>query len=94
MNLKVLLETLQSGRWVEILSMQPIELFVDILLREHKHVEFLTFHEIWAFGNLLDKHAQEVAPFLQKLITIIAKTLFIRECWYVQTRQSLNEAVP
>ena len=73
--------------------MEPIELFIDILLREDKHLKFLRLNKVGALGDLLDEHAQQIAAFLQKLITITAKALFLGKCGEVQSREPLHEAV-
>ena len=41
-----------------MLFMEPTQLFVDILLREDKDLEFFGLNEVGALGDLLDKHAQ------------------------------------
>ena len=84
MYLEVLLEALQSRRWVKVLPVQPVQLLVNVLLREDEDVELLAFDQIWAFGNLLDKHAKEIASFLQKLLAVVAKVLLLGQRWYVE----------
>ena len=60
--------------------MEPIQLFIDVLLREDEHLEFFRLNEVGALGDLLDKHAQQVATFLQKFITITAEALLLGKC--------------
>lgn len=57
--------------------MQPVKLFIDVLLREDEHLEFFRLNKVGALGDLLDKHAQQIAALLQKLITITAKALLL-----------------
>ena len=57
--------------------MQPVQLFVNVLLREDKNIEFLTFDQVWTLCHLFDEHAQEVAPLLEKFVAIIPKTLLL-----------------
>ena len=63
-----------------MLFMEPIQLFIDVLLREDEHLEFFRLNEVGALGDLLDKHAQQVAALLQKFITITAKALLLGKC--------------
>ena len=57
-DLEVLLESLECCWRIEMLFMEPTQLFVDILLREDKDLEFFGLNEVGALGDLLDKHAQ------------------------------------
>ena len=68
-----------------MLFMKPVQLFIDILLREDKHLEFFRLNEVGALGDLLDKHAQQVAALLQKLITIAAEALLLGKSRQIQT---------
>ena len=68
-----------------MLFMKPVQLFIDILLREDKHLEFFGLNKVGALGDLLDKHAQQVAALLQKLITIAAKALLLGKSRQIQT---------
>ena len=65
--------------------MEPVQLFVDVLLREDEHLEFLGLDKVGALGDLLDKHAEQIAAFLQKLITVAAEALLLGERRQVQT---------
>lgn len=93
MNLEVLLKALKRGRRIEILPVQPVKLLVDVLLGEDEHVELFAFDEVGALGHLLDEHAQQVAPLLQKLVTVAPKALFFGQCRDVKPGQTLDEAV-
>ena len=84
MDLEVLLEALQCRRWIKVLPVKPAQLLVNILLREDKDIELLTFDQIWAFSDLLDEHAQKVASLLQKLLTVVTKVLLFGQCWDVK----------
>ena len=94
MDLEILLEALQGRRWIEILTMQPVQLFVNILLREYKDLELFAFDQVGAFSYLFNEHGEKVASLLQKVVTIIAETLLLGERGDVQTWKTLNEAVP
>ena len=76
-----------------MLFVEPIQLFVDILLREDEHLEFFGLNEVRALGDLLDKHAQQIAAFFQKLIAITAKALLLGKCRQIQTGEPLHKAV-
>ena len=58
MDLVVLLESLQCRRRVEILVHQPVELLVNVLLREDEDLKLFGLDEVGALGHLLDEHAQ------------------------------------
>ena len=86
MDLEVALEALQRLRWVELFRMEPVQLLVDVLLREDKDLELFTLNEVGAFGNLLDKHAQQIAAFLQEILAVAPEALLLGQCWNVKTR--------
>lgn len=83
-DLEVLLEALQCRRWIEVLPVKPVQLLVNILLREDKDIELLAFDQVWAFSDLLDKHAQKVASLLEKIITVVTKVLLFGQRWDVK----------
>ena len=76
-----------------MLFMEPAELFIDILLREDKDLEFLRLNKVGALGDLLDKHAQQITALFEELIAITAKALLLGKCGKVKTREPLHEAV-
>ncbi len=63
--------------------MQPVQLLVDVLLREDKNLELLRLDQVGTLGNLLDEHAQQVAAFFEEIIGAISETLLFGQRWYV-----------
>jgi len=92
-DLKVFLEARQRGRSVKILVVKPVQLLVDVLLWKDEHLEFLRLHKVRTLGNLLDKHAQEVAAFLKEIFGAVSETLLFGQRRNVQSGQSLYKAV-
>lgn len=86
MDLEIALEPLQCCCWVKVLGMKPVELLVDILLWKDENLELFALNEVWAFGDLFDKHTEQVAPFTQEIFTIATKALLFRQRWDVEAR--------
>lgn len=94
MDLEVALEPRQGRRRVEAAVLKPVELLVDVLLREDEDLELFRFDQVGTLGHLFDEHAQKVAPLAEEIIGLRAKGLLLGQRRYVQARQSLDEAIP
>ena len=92
-DLEVALESLERGCRVEVFGVQPVQLLINILLRENEDLEFFRLDEIWALGHLLDEHAQQVAALTQELITVVTEALLLRQGRDVEAGQALYKAV-
>jgi len=57
MDLEVSLETFECASRIERFGVQPVQLLVDVLLREDENLELFTFDKIGTFGDLFDEHA-------------------------------------
>ena len=93
MNLEELLVSLQSGLWVECLRLKPLQLLVNVLLWEHKHIELIRLYQVRTLGHLLYELREQVTSFLEELLCCVAKRLFLRQCWNIQAWQSLHKTV-
>ena len=68
MDLEVLLEASECGRWIKVFAVEPVQLLVDVLLGEDEDLELFRLYEVGALGNLFNEHAEKIASLLQELL--------------------------
>ena len=57
--------------------MKPIQLLVNILLREYEDIKFLAFDQVWTLGHLFYEHTQQIASLLEKFLAIVTEVLLL-----------------